>query len=150
MPRLYLRALLPSLLVASAVQLARADEINCAEVELDSFMTSTGQVGVLLPTGDDGAPEYATVQPGECFYDGALRRLKEMCSGFPDPGSSDPGGGDISIWDEVPQMDDSSTTFTPRFGDAPKANTVRQMRESITKLKRQVRILRRKLYRRGR
>lgn len=150
MPTLYPRALVLSLLATSAVQLARADEINCAEIELDSFMTSAGQVGVLLPAGEDGSPEYATVHPGECFYDGALRRLKDMCWGFSDPGSSEPGGGEFPIWEEVPQMEDSSTIFTPRFGDAAKASTVKQMRESITKLKRQVRILRRKLYRRGR
>ena len=137
-------------LAAALVPPAHADEIVCAEIQLDSFITSTGHVGVLFPTGIDGSPEYSEVQPGECFYDGALRKLKDMCSGFIDPSDGDPGDSGLPDWEEIPQMEDSSNVYTPMFGDAPKVDTVQNMRASIAKLKRQVRILRRKLYRRGR
>ena len=129
-----LLALLLSLTAVGFSSHASADEINCAEVQLDSFLTSTGKLGVMMPMPTEGTEShFVEVGPGECFYEGALSIMRETCSGFGSSASKDEPAG--------PVLSRGAT------GLQPEAASQEELLQTISRLQRRVRFLRQQLHR---
>ena len=140
------RLVIAATLTLFAMNPAYAESFYCARYYPDAFLSSTGKLGIFLPAPLGEKAEYTEVEPGECFYDGALRDMKEMCALINDLPESRPpadGGDDSSVEDPI------EDEFTPELGQPDSLKPIRNLMTSIAKLKKRVRTLRRKLHRRG-
>lgn len=115
----------------AAIQTAAADEIMCAEIQLDSYITSTGEIGVLMPGPIDEEPVRQIVQPGECFYDGALQAMRSTCAALGETVSPTEPGDYPSIGLPVPDV----------------AASPAELRARVSQLRKRVRTLRQRLHR---
>jgi hypothetical protein len=127
------RTVLLASLVLSPLTVS-ADEINCAQIQLDAFLTSSGQIGVQAPTYQGGTDVLFTpVEPGQCFYEGAVESMKASC---------------VSLFEEHPDNPLDGSTKTVALPSGP--NCPQELEVAVSKLRKRVRTLRRKLYRRER
>jgi len=125
--------------------IARSESFYCSRVVHESLITSTGKLGVLRPTPADEAPRYTEVEPGDCFYDEAIRDMREMCAILSElPEGRQPPGA------EEPSFEGPFEIDSPSDSDEPDSlESVQKLKASVAKLKKRVRTLRRKLHSKG-
>ena len=143
MKKLLISAILATILFAPNAALS--ESFYCARILHESFISSTGKLGVFLPSMVGENPRYVEVEPGECFYDEAMRDMRSMCAILNElpEGQIPPGAEDPSFEGPIDLNDPADWEARDSL------DSIQKLKDSVAKLKKRVRTLRRKLHSKG-